>query len=476
MNWTRKQSANTVLGLTLDNGRLEAVLLRRTNGSVEIKKHLNVPLTLDLLRNEPELVGREIRNLLDAAGIRERRCVVGVPAEWVLSVHTALPELADEDVESFLEIEGERGFPNSLSELQRVVSRVHAGSGASAATQLAVAREQIDRFEAVLTAAQLRPVRLSLGIAALPGAIAVEGQGVLTATVGETGVVLLISAGGGIVALRTLDNVFESEGNERRVLADVVARELRITLAQLPPELRGRLHELRIIGQGPVTDHLVRELDVRGRSLGLVVRRLESSGGSEHGLKVVGEAPLCGALSLAVQLLSLTGDALNFLPPKPTLWQQVSQRYSGRRLAYSGATAGAVAALVLGAFLLQSLRLSGLNRDWQAMEAKVGELEELQTQIRTFRPWYDQNITSLDILQHVTEAFPEEGSVTAKVVEIRNQSAVNISGTTTDNPALLKTLDQLRSAEGVREVRVDTISGTKPPLQFTFNFHWEGRP
>ena len=69
MNWKRQKRTQSVLGLTLDNGRLEAVWLRRSNGSVEVKKALSTPLTLDLMRNETELVGREIRNLLDAAGV-----------------------------------------------------------------------------------------------------------------------------------------------------------------------------------------------------------------------------------------------------------------------------------------------------------------------------------------------------------------------------------------------------------------------
>lgn len=474
MNWTRPKRSQAVMGLTLENGRLEAVMLKRTNGSVEVKKTLNVPLTLDLLRNEPELVGREIRNLLDAAGIRERRCVVGVPPDWVLSLHTPLPDLPEEDVQSFLELEAERGFPNSPDQLQRTCSR-HRSATAAYATQLAVARDQVGRFEAVLAAAQLRPVRLSLGIAALPGALGAETSGNLTLTVGESGVVLLVAAGGGIVALRALDNVFEAEGSERRVLADVIFRELRITLAQLPDDLRAMLRELRVVGTGPTAEHLARELDSRSRSLGLRVNRLTTSNGVEHGLKVIGEAPLCGALSLAVQDLSETTAAMNFLPPKPTLWQQVSQRYSGRRLAYTGGTAGAAAALLLGLFLFQSVRLSGLNGEWRAMSSKVEELSELQSQIRTFRPWFDPNVTSLHILQRVTEAFPEEGSVTAKTVEIRNQNAVNVSGVTRDHAALLQTLDQLRKSEEIAGVKVDTIRG-KTPMQFTFNFQWEGRP
>lgn len=473
MNWKRPKRTQSVLGLTLDNGRLEAVWLRRSNGSVEVKKALSTPLTLDLMRNETELVGRELRNLLDAAGVRERHCVVGVPPEWVLTLHHQLPELPPEDIQSFLELEAERGFPNSPEQLQTARSAHHTAKAAYA-TQLAVARDQIGRLETVLAGAQLRPVQFSLGVAALPEALGTEAHGRITAVVGDSGVTLLIAAGGGIVALRTLDNVIESEGSERRVLADAVVRELRITLAQLSDDLRGELRELRVVGGNTMAEPLARELETRLRGWGLEVRRLTTANGVEHGLKVLGEAPFGSALSLATQFLSDQPSTINFLPPKPTFWQQLAERYSGKRLAYGGATAGAVTAIVCGLFLVQAIQLGGLRSDWQTMEAKVKELEALQGRIRTFRPWYDPNVTSLGILQRVTESFPEEGSVTAKLVEIRHQATVNVSGTTRDNAGLLKTLDQLRAAPEIDDVKVETISG-KSPMQFTFNFQWEGR-
>ncbi len=71
----------------------------------------SVSLSLDPLTNDPELVGREIRNHLDAVGIRERHCVVGLPLKWALTTHLEVPELPEADVASFLQIEAERGFP-----------------------------------------------------------------------------------------------------------------------------------------------------------------------------------------------------------------------------------------------------------------------------------------------------------------------------------------------------------------------------
>ena len=46
----------------------------------------------------------------------------------------------------------------------------------------------------------------------------------------------------------------------------------------------------------------------------------------------------------------------------------------------------------------------------------------MQQQIRKFRPWFDDSFRNLTILRKITEAFPEEGDVTAKTLEIRDLS------------------------------------------------------
>ena len=138
---------------------------------------------------------------------------------------------------------------------------------------------------------------------------------------------------------------------------------------------------------------------------------------------------------------------------------------------WAGATAGSAALLVLGAFLAQQWQLSRLQSKWTAMEPKVKELENLQHQIRKFRPWFDNSFRNLSILRSLTEAFPEEGVIFAKTVEIRAQNVVTCSGSARDTQAFLKTLDQLRTAKEVAGLTVERISG-KAPLQFSFNFHW----
>src|SRR5580704_894564 len=106
----KSKRSSSVLSIALDGNRLEAVVLRRTNGTVQVKQWVAAQLALSPLTDAPELVGREIRNHLDQAGIRERRAAVCLPLGWLLTMQTKLPELSDADRASFLQLEAERGF------------------------------------------------------------------------------------------------------------------------------------------------------------------------------------------------------------------------------------------------------------------------------------------------------------------------------------------------------------------------------
>src|SRR5688572_8692890 len=140
-----KKRAQSVLGLILIDGQLRACHVTRTKGRTEVVKTANAALTLDLLHPEPELIGREIKNHLDEAGIKERHCVVGVPPRWVMSQHTKVPALDADDAASFLQIEAEKGFPVDPANLQIARSFQHSTAG-DFVTQLAVRREQIERL------------------------------------------------------------------------------------------------------------------------------------------------------------------------------------------------------------------------------------------------------------------------------------------------------------------------------------------
>jgi len=202
--WTNRR-LDSLLGLTLDGSRLEGLVLRRVNGALQPQQTFSVSLSLDPLTAEPELVGREIRNHLDAAGIRERQCVLGLPLKWALTTHCDVPQLLEADVASFLQLEAERGFHSDVATLHFAASRCHAANGKQTALLVGVPRSHLARIEEELLAAKLKPLSFSLGITALQPPVADGTHGVLAISIGETNVGLEITCGGGVAALRALE-------------------------------------------------------------------------------------------------------------------------------------------------------------------------------------------------------------------------------------------------------------------------------
>lgn len=467
----RRQPGSSLLGLSFDGGRLEVVHLARTNGSIEVRNTLSVSLSLDPLTDDAELVGREIRKHLDAAEVRERWCVVCVPLSWALTHTTKLPELSEADLEGFLQIEAERGFPYSPETLMLSRARQTAAGGESYMTLVGIPRDHVTRLEAALRAAQLRPVSFSLGIVALRRDETDSLRSVVSLVPGENNVGLLVSSGGGVAVLRTIEGAYELQGGEKLIQGDHVAREVRITLGQLPVEVRDSIQRLEVFGHGDAAVDLVEQLEPRVRPMGMAVEPVRDYAPSELGVRIPTGTPVSGALSLALRYLTGRTTGFEFLPPKISAWKQFSDRYASRKLTSIGVTAGAVAVLIVLALLVQQWQLSRWRAKWLAMKPRVTELDAMQQEIRRFRPWFDESFRSLSILRQLTEAFPEDGAVAAKSVEIRDPSMVACSGTARDHQALLVMLDKLRTAKEITAVQVEQIRG-KSPLQFSFNFKW----
>jgi hypothetical protein len=416
---------------------------------------------------------------------------VGVPLKWTLTAQTELPLLPEADAASLLQLEAERGFPCDVTTLRLAHSRCPLPAGKQYVTLAGILNSQLTSLEQVLAAAKLKPVSFSPGVTALqpPGAMfgvppsggsanlppkggtPNDNNGVLALAIGESQVSLQITCGGGVAALRTLEGAIENEGSRRTLHTDLVARDVRITLGQLPAGLCESVRRIRIFGPHDLAQQLADEMELRFEPAGLGVEPVAKYSPDEFGVQLPPDAPVSPAFSLAARRLTGQTPVFEFLPPKPTAWQQIITKYSSSRLRSAGATAAGIVAIIGGLFLFQEIQLIRLRSQWSGMSAKVKELDGIQQQIQKYRPWFDESFRSLSILKQLTTAFPEDGAVTAKTVEIHEGNVVNCSGTARDNAALLRTLSQLRAADGVTDLKVDQIRG-KSPMQFTFDFHW----
>jgi hypothetical protein len=471
INFRKRKKLASVLGLALDGSRLDGVVLRRANGSLQLQQSFSAALTLDPLTAAPELVGREIRNQLDAAGVRERHCVFGVPLKWVLTAHTELPPLPEADAASLLQLEAERGFPTDVATLQLASSRCPLAADKKYILLAGIPSAHIATLEKVLASAKLKPVSFALGLAALQPPAAENSNGVLALAIGESTVSLQITCGGGVAALRALEGAIENPNGRPALLPDLVARESRITLGQLPAELRDAVKRIRIFGPRELAQQLADEMELRFEPMGLSVEVVAAYKPDEFGAQLPPAASLSAAFSLAARPLVEQPPAFEFLPRKLTIIEQFAAKYSSGRLRTVGAIAAGIVAIVGGMFMIQQIELWHLRSQWRGMSAKVLELQGVQGQIQQFQPWFDGSFRDLAILRQLTLAFPEDGVVTAKTIQIQEGNTVSCSGNAQNNAALLATLGKLSGAEGLSNLKVDLIHG-KAPIQFTFDFQY----
>jgi hypothetical protein len=462
INFGKRKRLTSLLGLSLDGSRLEGVVLRRTNGSLSVQQNFSATLSLDPLTAAPELVGREIRNHLEAAGIRERYCTVCLPLKWVLTASTELPPLPDADAASLLQLEAERGFPTDTTTLQLSDSRCTLAGNKKYVTLAGVSKSQIEPLIQVLTAAKLKPVSFSLGLTSLQSPASEKSNGVLALVIGETSVGLQITSNGGVAALRAFEGAVENEGSRRTLHASAVSREARITLGQLPGELRATVRRIRIFGPNDLARQLADEMELGFESMGLSVEVVKAYAPDEFGVEVPADAPVSPAFSLAARYLAEQPHVFEFLPPRPTALEQFVAKYSSGKLQTASAIAVAIVVIIGGLFLFQQIELISLGSQWNGMSKKVGDLTAVQDKIQRYQAWYDSSFRVLTILRQLTLAFPEDGTVTAKSISIHGNT-VTCSGTASDSRALLQTIHQLNGAT------IEQIRGAAP-MQFTFDF------
>jgi hypothetical protein len=456
----QKQNLSSLLGITFEGGRMHVAQVRRVGDSFEVQRAFSAALSGSPVTSDPQTLGLEIRQVLLQQNIKENKCVVALPVQWMLSLATKIPDLSEADIPDFLNLEAERNFAYDPESLFASSSRCRFPSGEQYANIAGIQRDHILNLQSVLRAARLKPLSFTIGIAALQQMFIPPSAPVLILSLGQKELEVGITCGEGLYAMRSIEN---ADGAEVQSFdADAVGRELRVTLGQIPPDIRARLVTARVFGSPDSAAKLRTDLAPRLRAMGIGAEPFNLTGD-----------PAAAPNAVAVAAGYLLGKKSEFelLPPKISAWKEFAGKNSSRKLAWAASIAGILLLLVVTAFLVQGWQLSNLQNRWSVISPRVTELEDMQQQIKKFRPWFDNTFRSMTIFRKLTEAFPVDGVVTAKTLEIRNQSQVTCSGVARDNQVLFKMLDQLRSTKEVADVKMDQIHG-KSPLQFSFNFRW----
>jgi len=212
----------------------------------------------------------------------------------------------------------------------------------------------------------------------------------------------------------------------------------------------------------------------RAEALGLRAQLVKEFAPLEFGPALPNGTNVSAALALAARHLAGQPAGFEFLPPRVSKWKQFTEQHASKKLVYVAAVLGLVLLVVAGMFGWQQWRLNRLETQWQAMEKPVNQIREMEARIRKYRPWYDETYRSLAILKAVTQAFPEDSSVSAKSIEIRDRAGVTVTGTARNNQAFLRMRDQLTKNKQVHDLKGGPQKSAPNTqfVEFTFNFHW----
>lgn len=473
MNIPWKKKSASVLGIAFEGRRLHASALRQDGVGLRIVGQTDQALTLDPLTDDPAQVGIELKSALDQAELREKHCVVGIPVQWTLTNLIKLPEVDEEDVLDYLDLQIEKSFPFSANDLSISISRFQAGLEGHYALVTAVQNKYIARIDAILASAGLKAVSYSLALQATQAIQSSPGEPEMTLCADEQGVSLMITAADGSAAcIRTLKDVIDGGDQGISINEKALAREIRVTLGQLPAAVRKGLEKIRVSGDEVRVNRLVSGLAPRAEALHLAVETLPSA----HIEEGVIAPPLSGAVSPALALaaanLAITAPQLNYLPPQVTALEKILEKVGSRKLGTAGAAIGAFLLIMIVTFLWQGRSLGKLESQWAEMKDDVEELEKLNGKSSRFRSWYQSSQPNLQILLSLAKAFPEDGSVTALNIEISDRSIVTCTGIARNSLELQDVKDRMREMPQVQDIKTPSMTGNSP-IKFTIEYRWD---
>ena len=463
----RNKKSDAILAIGLEEHLAGAAVVEQSGGARVLGAAASFSMSLNLLKDAPDLVGSELRQHLDAAHIHVKRCILCVPARWLLCAQVPIPELPEQDIPGYIELQAERQFPLAGDEIVYAASQYQTPDGVRGATLLALPLNRLQKLQALARAARLEVIGVTSPVAALARWNRPAESAVLLAE--PERVELAITGFGGLVNLRALGGAPHDPMDAGGIEFNGLGRELRISMKRLPKSLSAAIGSIEVYGEETLVPELVAA--VRDALGGAEVTVRTGTADIPHRDRETGRTANPALVAAADLYLRGAGIQPNFLPPRPGRFEELVRTALKRRTTSLVAGAAGLLLLASAAFAIQARTLHVLEAEMEALGPRAESAGALQDQIRTYRDWFDAGAPTLDIASGLTEAFPEEGTVWLKSASIKNGATITCSGKATGNRAWLEMLESLRAAPAFGGVQVSQVRGDAP-LEFNFSCTW----
>jgi general secretion pathway protein L len=428
-----------LLGLALDDEKLEVVALRRRLGRVRL-------LDTFVLNADGE-AGPTLRARLRELGLRTRHAHVAIPRRRAVVKVIELPAVAGGDLRRMVGFELERHLPFSPADALYDFQVLAAQPGQPVRILLAATERRLfERLRQLLRDAGLVPKLLDVGIHAVARLADGTGQdrtadgrqplgGRAIVRVGPAEADLAVMVGGKIVASRAipLPGAAEDPSRRGRVLAEEIAR----TLDGLPPSERDAIGAIAIVGaDGPLPASPL------PLSLGL---RLPAG---TPDVDVTALPALAVALARTRHGAFLANLVPEELRPRPFPW--------------AVAATAALALLCLGLFaarpavsmLRHRQTLAELDGAVARLAPDVRRVGELQSQVErarreimALRGFAADSVRVLPVLGELTELLPGDVWLTALSADRQGVELTGFAGSASQLISLLEASPRLERVE-----------------------------
>jgi hypothetical protein len=458
----KRLQVRSYLALTLESERIVITALRSDASQGAPRPPLTVAVGADEVVRHPEKAGQSVALALAAAGWRERRCVVCVPPGWALSTATDLPAMTPDDLRGFLEIRAEQEFSLPAGDLRLGYCVYTLAGGQPRATLAVVSGKRLKAVETLVETLGKKLVSVSLALAEA----LTDPQPTLHFQANGSHTDVIVTGGGGaIAALRSLASPLGTE--EAPFDPGAFCREVRITLGRLPISIRKEVIQAQFGGSEASARRLC--LEIRGD---LQRMGISAPDGDEAAADPAMSNDPGAAAAAAGRLLRGETVPFEFVVPEVRRWEATLTRLNiqkNRRVA--GAVVGLIL-LPLFLFFVRSEMESHLNNEWDAMRDNVAQLDALQQKIHRFRPWFNPAPETVQALETLIAAFPEQGDVWAKSIQITPGYHVTCTCFARNYSVLQPMLDRLRARPGITGLQVGQTRGDKP-VQFSITYLWQ---
>ncbi|MCD6339728.1 MAG: hypothetical protein J7M29_10165, partial [Verrucomicrobia bacterium] len=245
LDWPIKRRRSAILGIALEERRAALAWVRRAGNGPEPVKAFAVDLPEDW-SSDPEAAGRRLREKLQKEGVKTRTCAVTLSRVWTLSGSVELPRAPEEELNGFVELQAERLFPFPRADMALAWTKISTNGAGSRATIVAFQQRRLRALERMLAAAGCRPISVTVDLERAEPADGEKPGAEIQIEPRPDRVDLTLWERTGLLEARSAP--LPGKGGPEALTPQFLTREIRLTLARLPLEIRNRVARVRLVG------------------------------------------------------------------------------------------------------------------------------------------------------------------------------------------------------------------------------------